>query len=62
MGFYKIFKVSNIDSGGRILKSTDGNTFSVVYNVGNSVQELILRFPEQMPTKFTPYAGSEQYY
>ncbi|WBX99014.1 T9SS type A sorting domain-containing protein [Chryseobacterium gambrini] len=29
-------RYSNIDSGGRILKSTDGNTFNVVYNVGNS--------------------------
>ncbi|WP_076443710.1 T9SS type A sorting domain-containing protein [Chryseobacterium sp. RU37D] len=27
---------SNIDSGGRILKSADGNTFNEVYNVGNS--------------------------
>lgn len=29
-------RYSNIDSGGRILKSSDGNTFSEVYNVGNS--------------------------
>jgi hypothetical protein len=29
-------RYSNIDSGGRILKSADGNTFSEVYNVGNS--------------------------
>lgn len=29
-------RYSNIDSGGRILKSADGTTFSEVYNVGNS--------------------------
>ncbi|SEM17767.1 Por secretion system C-terminal sorting domain-containing protein [Chryseobacterium taichungense] len=29
-------RYSNIDSGGRILKSADGDTFSEVYNVGNS--------------------------
>ncbi len=29
-------RYSNIDSGGRILKSADGNTFNEVYNVGNS--------------------------
>ena len=29
-------RYSNINSGGRILKSADGNTFSEVYNVGNS--------------------------
>lgn len=29
-------RYSTIDSGGRILKSADGNTFSEVYNVGNS--------------------------
>ncbi|GAA4149680.1 hypothetical protein GCM10022217_01930 [Chryseobacterium ginsenosidimutans] len=29
-------RFSNIDSGGRILKSADGNTFNEVYNVGNS--------------------------
>ncbi|SDJ54871.1 T9SS type A sorting domain-containing protein [Chryseobacterium jejuense] len=29
-------RFSNIDSGGRIFKSTDGNTFNQVYNVGNT--------------------------
>ncbi len=29
-------RFSNIDSGGRIFKSTDGNTFTQVYNVGNA--------------------------
>lgn len=29
-------KFSNIDSGGRIFKSADGNTFSQVYTVGNA--------------------------
>jgi len=29
-------RFTNIDSGGRIFKSTDGNTFSQVYNVGSS--------------------------
>lgn len=29
-------RFSNIDSGGRIFKSTDGNTFNQVYNVGSS--------------------------
>ncbi|UWX60412.1 T9SS type A sorting domain-containing protein [Chryseobacterium oranimense] len=29
-------RFSNIDSGGRIFKSADGNTFNQVYNVGNA--------------------------
>ena len=29
-------KIGNIDSGGRIFKSADGNTFNQVYNVGNA--------------------------
>ncbi|GEN72894.1 T9SS type A sorting domain-containing protein [Chryseobacterium lathyri] len=29
-------RFTNIDSGGRIFKSTDGNTFSEIYNVGNT--------------------------
>ncbi|WP_426476056.1 T9SS type A sorting domain-containing protein [Chryseobacterium sp. CBSDS_008] len=29
-------KLPNIDSGGRIFKSADGNTFNQVYNVGNT--------------------------
>ncbi|MET3538447.1 T9SS type A sorting domain-containing protein [Chryseobacterium limigenitum] len=32
----KSSRFSNIDAGGRIFKSTDGNTFNVVYNVGNA--------------------------
>ena len=29
-------RLSNVDSGGRIFKSADGNTFNQVYNVGNA--------------------------
>ncbi|MDQ1855688.1 T9SS type A sorting domain-containing protein [Chryseobacterium sp. WLY505] len=29
-------RLSNVDSGGRIFKSADGNTFNQVYNVGNT--------------------------